>query len=125
MLVLQALVEGAVLEAHPTGRVSTDNDHTPYLELYTQSQHSSDVSSIQICLVSAGMVNVFFTVSYYRVKHSLTENWSTKVLLFGGKCNQKCRHQCQCHHCQLKVTPNLSKMMKKTQKVISQVFPSH
>ncbi len=42
MLVLQALVEGSVLEAHPTGALSPE-DRTPYLELYTQAQYGSDV----------------------------------------------------------------------------------
>ena len=54
MLVLQALVEGSVLEAHPTGALSPD-DCTPFVELYTQAHFGNDV-----CFkVALSMFNTF------------------------------------------------------------------
>lgn len=44
MLVLQALVEGTVLEAHPI--MSSDNKDVPIIELYIPSQYGSEVINI-------------------------------------------------------------------------------
>lgn len=86
MLVLQALVEGTVLEAHPT--MSSENKDVPIIELYIPSQYGSEVINFHDLLL--------IIILYYRVKHSLIENLLIKVLLSGEKIYPHLLHLLPC-----------------------------
>ena len=53
MVVLQALVEGMVLEVHVTNRQALESGSTPQVEIYTQfgSQVKSQCYCLLVCLV--------------------------------------------------------------------------
>lgn len=86
MLVLQALVEGTVLEAHPT--MSSENKDVPIIELYIPSQYGSEVIHF---------LDLFLIIIiYYRAKHLLTENLLIKVLLSGEKTHPHLLHPLPC-----------------------------
>ena len=79
MLVLQALVEGTVLEAHPTGHKSSDPDQIPFIELYIPSHHASEVSS------QCDHCCIIITSLCFRDKLLSIENLLTRALLHGVK----------------------------------------